>query len=159
MKIIYQCYTGSHLAIACAALHLGWLAPGAHPAESSLASLPGFDAWVPAECGRITYLGTDASGHEVYAMGVRGYGDVATRALAGIAAAYGLDSSAFMFVDAWERAGTMLKLGALLSGLAILRPAGCFLLRRGIARSCGVWVSLVEAVKRQSDLLSAKVAE
>lgn len=75
MKVIYHCYGGSHSSVVAAALHLKWLDPTRLPDPLDLIHLPYFDKTQDSDFGRIHYMGTDESGHDIYILGKKGMGE------------------------------------------------------------------------------------
>ncbi len=66
VKIIYNCYGGSHSSITAAAIHLGLLPETRVAYKEELLNVPYFDAQVSPDHGRIRFMGFDEYGNEIY---------------------------------------------------------------------------------------------
>jgi len=69
LKLIYNCYGGSHSSVTSAAIHLGLLPDQRTATKEELLKVPYYDAQVAQDHGRIRFLGYDENGHEVYVVG------------------------------------------------------------------------------------------
>ena len=85
-KVIYHCYHGYPPSLRAASAHLR---------RPLAAPRPGTDL-----TGRLFLAGVGSDGEEVYTLARRGSGEIASRALAGIAAAFGVPEGGLALVDA-----------------------------------------------------------
>ena len=74
MKIIYNCYGGSHSSITAAAIHLGLLPDTYIPAAQEFLKIPYYDAQIGKDHGRIRFMGFDEFGNKVYITSKRNLG-------------------------------------------------------------------------------------
>jgi hypothetical protein len=74
VKIIYNCYGGSHSSVTAAAIHLHLLSDTYEANNEQLLNLPYYDAQVAYDHGRIRFMGRDEYGNDVYIASKRGLG-------------------------------------------------------------------------------------
>ncbi|MDA8442312.1 MAG: DUF3189 family protein [Peptococcaceae bacterium] len=126
MKIIYNCYGGSHSSVTSAAIHLGLLQCDSIPCKEELWRLPLYDKQVKKDHGTLNFMGTDELENAVYVVGRRSMGKPAQRALNTLAQIYAIPQNDFMLVDPMPFVNWAMKIGGITSrrlGLvAIGRP-------------------------------------
>ena len=123
MKIIYNCYGGSHSSVTAAAIHLGLVNSEQTPGARDLWKLPYYDAQVKKDHGTLFFMGTDQLGHQVYVAGRRNMARPMLRAMRGIAQVFGIPEEDFQLVDPMPYVNPAMVVGGITSrrlGLAAL---------------------------------------
>ncbi|HEX3016104.1 MAG TPA: DUF3189 family protein [Desulfobacteria bacterium] len=123
MKIIYNCYGGSHSSVTSAAIHLG-LVGDRVPCARDLCRLPNYDAQVRKDHGTLRLMGTDEFQNQVYVVGRRSMGKPVSRAMAGLAEIFGIPKQDFMLVDPMPFVNLAMMIGGYTSRRLGLIPLG-----------------------------------
>ncbi len=69
MRIIYNCYGGTHSSILCSAVHLGNLPKDRIPSKKEILNLEYFNKLKYKDMGRLIFHGKDDDGNSVYTIG------------------------------------------------------------------------------------------
>ncbi|ABR49009.1 conserved hypothetical protein [Alkaliphilus metalliredigens QYMF] len=70
MKIIYNCYGGTHTSIVTASIHVGRLPMDRIPHSVELNEISAYDRMETGDIGYLTYMGKDEYHNDVYAVGL-----------------------------------------------------------------------------------------
>ncbi len=124
MKIIYNCYGGSHSSVTAAAIHLGLVNCDQTPCAKELWKLPHYDAQVKKDHGTLFFMGTDQLGHQLYVAGRRSMAKPMIRALAGIAKVFGIPQEDFQLVNPMPYVNLAMVIGGFTSRRLGLAPLG-----------------------------------
>ncbi|HWJ03197.1 MAG TPA: DUF3189 family protein [Verrucomicrobiae bacterium] len=124
MKIIYNCYGGSHSSVTAAAIHLGLLDCGNVPCARELWELPYYDSQVKKDHGTLHFMGTDEFNNRIFVVGRRNMGKPVKRALAGLAHFYGIPEQDFRLVDPMPYVNWAMVVGGFTSRRLGLIPLG-----------------------------------
>lgn len=150
MKIVYDDYGGTHSTPVAAALHLGKMGGDSVPTNAELMALPLFDRVTKAGQGYLTFMGTDAEGHEVYILGRGPSGVIVERALiSGSMLAGGL-STCIMFVETLSCVNLWMRLGGFLSRALGWVSFGRPLVLYGTRKAFPSLVKLVASTKNRA---------
>lgn len=114
MKVIYHCYGGSHSSVMAAALHLKLLDPTRLPNPLDMIHLPYFDKTQNSDFGRIRYMGTDDSGHDIYVLGKKNMGDRCSAMIMGVARLLGVEHEVIA-VNCMSRVNLLMMMGGFIS--------------------------------------------
>ncbi|MCL5058277.1 MAG: DUF3189 family protein [Actinobacteria bacterium] len=141
MKIIYHCYGGAHSSVTAANIHLGLLPKEKIPGYRDLVNQKLFDCHQVKDSGRITFMGRDEAGNEIYIVGRRSRPSLLYNATGGLAEAFGIHSGSYVLVDVSPHVNVTMKAGGIISrrlGLvSIGRPLvtwGTLITYRGIVQ-------------------------
>jgi hypothetical protein len=146
-KVFYHCFGSAHSSIVAAALHLGIL-PEARMAESGeIAALTFYDRIDRHELGTPIFVGRDARGHEIYAIGLAGGKDFLTRTMRSVLDLYGLPGEAMILRDSLVHVGNWTKAGGVLSRRLGLIGLGRPLTLIGVRRNYGHLVQLARRTR------------
>lgn len=148
MKIIYQCYGGSHSSVLAAAIHLGLVDYNIFPSYEDLFALPFFDKTNDDDFGSIRLMGIDELGHEVYVLGKKDFSHRYSKIFSGIANLLGMEEN-LLAVDVIGKVNWVMKIGGYSSRKLGLVRVGRFFLYYGTKKSFYEIVSLVENIKPQ----------
>lgn len=157
LQVIYGCYTGVHLSLLAAGLHLGWFGP-----EDDLAAcrkkirIYASGNW--REVDKPTFRGLDEKRRAVYTVGLTMERDVMTKAVNSLFAL--ANRRDFHLVDVSSCGGSSVELGSKLAGFgfgkalygnALFQIWGERLTEHGIARSLPAVGELVAGTKAYLD--------
>ena len=140
MKVIYHCYGGSHSSVVAAALHLKWLDPTRLPDPLDLIHLPYFDKTQDSDFGRIHYMGTDESGHDIYILGKKAWAEVQCHAY-GCGRFTGVEHEV-MAVNCMSRVNLLMAMGGFISrrlGWTAIGVPFCFSAPEGLLAAFAIW--------------------
>lgn len=146
MKIFYFCYGRAHSSIIAAYLHLNQLPMDKIPNVRDIIRLPEFDKADVSDRGIPLYMGTDASGNEVYVLGF------GTQRLLGLETIYftlnqRVNPKDWRFFNTLTTINGITRFGGFLSrGLKMVFP-GRMIVAWGIRQSYWRLVRLVKKVK------------
>lgn len=147
MKVIYNCYGGSHSSVTTAAIHLGLLPSNRLPTYDEFMSLPYFDSQTAVDHGKFRFLGKDNSDNQIYISSKRNlskyYGDIMLH-VAKIAEA---DLTDMIFIDTMPYVNIFMVIGGYTSRRLGLINIGRPIVIYGTKLSYFKFVHLVEAVK------------
>lgn len=115
MKIIYNCYGGSHSSVTSAAIHLGLLQCDRVPCKKDLWKLPYYDTQVKKDHGTLHFMGKDEFGHEVFVVGRRNMGKPVQRVIRDIAKIFAIPEQEYMLVDPMPYVNLAMKIGGITS--------------------------------------------
>jgi len=137
-KIFYHCFGSAHSSIVAAALHLGMLPLDRVPEGREIDSLTFYDRIDRREIGTPVFMGRDAAGCEVFAIGLAWGKDFLTRTMRSVLDVFSIPQEAMILRDSLVHVGTLTKAGGVLSrrmGLIGLgRPLTIMGIRREYAR-------------------------
>ena len=149
MKIIYNCYGGSHSSITAAAIHVGLLPETRVATKKELLNVPYFDAQVAPDHGRIRFIGFDEYGNEVYITSKKNLGGQYEDIMRKFIYLAGGKQEDFLFINTMAYVNFLMVIGGYTSrrlGLSILgRP----IVIRGTQLSYMKFVHLVRLVKNK----------
>lgn len=124
MKIIYNCYGGSHSSVTSAAIHLGLINCGKIPCVQELWKLPYYDTQERTDHGVLHHMGNDENGNEVYVVGRRSMGKPLKRLFTNLAQVYGIPKEDFLLVDPMPYVNLAMVIGGFTSRRLGLIPLG-----------------------------------
>ncbi len=150
MKIIYNCYGGTHTSVMAAALHLGILKEDRFPSYRELMACPYFDKVNKKDVGKLFFMGKDEKGHEVYVLGCRNAGLIVEKVLNEFFRIVNISSDEFFFASTLSSLNLLIKLGGLLSRSLNLVTLGRIFLFPGCMISYPEIKKIVKKVKRVS---------
>lgn len=133
-KVFYHCYGSAHSSIVAGALHLGMLPEDRVAENDEIAELTFYDRIESRELGVPVFLGRDAAGCEVYAIGLAGGKDFLTRTMRSVLDMYGLPQEALVLRDSLAHLGPWTKAGGVLSRRIGLTGLGRPLTLAGVRR-------------------------
>lgn len=149
MKIIYNCYGGSHSSVTSAAIHLGLFKCGKTPCVEELWDLPYYDTQVKKDHGVLHYMGIDDLNHQVYVVGRRNMGKPVKRLFAGLAKVYGIPKEDFLLVDPMPYVNLAMVIGGFTSRRLGLIPLGRPIVSWGTRLAFPHLTQLVQRVKAE----------
>ncbi|MGE5576691.1 MAG: DUF3189 family protein [Syntrophothermus sp.] len=142
MIIVYHCYGGTHSSPVAAAIHLGFLDPNQLPQPRQLVELPFYDRISPSDYGALRFMGQDATGNQIYVMGVGYHRNLMKRLVPGVAGILGGDPGRIFLIDVYPCTNWWMKIGGFLSRrlgfITIGRPLVIFGTRRAYPKLVGV---------------------
>lgn len=115
MKIIYHCFGGTHSSVTAAAAHLGLLPRDRTPRPEELLSLPFFDTRESNDHGRITRMGVDEAGNEVYFVGQRGKPYILENIIHGLARNFNIPPDSYRLVNVMHKVNVSMRIGGVMS--------------------------------------------
>lgn len=139
MKVIYHDYSGRHLAVIAAALHLQLL--DRHISRRELDQLPFFMQTKPP--GTLLYMGLDSQGNEVYVLGRKKSFPIIRNAYLGVNRAFQLNQD-LVFADLQPIANWQLRCFDLLNRKATGSRCCSGLLYAGLDR---IWPQLERVIR------------
>ncbi|NLJ72820.1 MAG: DUF3189 family protein [Syntrophomonadaceae bacterium] len=148
MKIIYQCYGGSHSSVLAAAIHLQLVNIKIFPSYDELFALPYFDKTDDDDFGSIRKMGLDEWGNEVYVLGKKDFTTSYSKTLYGLACLLGVENQ-FLTIDVIDEVNWLMKIGGYTSRKLNLVKVGRFFLYYGTKKSFHKLVRVVENIKIQ----------
>jgi hypothetical protein len=148
LKIIYNCFGGSHSSVTAAAIHLQLL-PDTHEATNEqLLSLPYYDAQVAFDHGRIRYMGRDEVGNEIYITSKRGLGSKYTIIMSSILELIANKDEQAVFIDTMPYVNIWMMIGGFLSRRWGFTNLGRRIVLYGTRQSYFRFIQLVYLVKQ-----------
>lgn len=147
MKIVYNCFGGSHASVTAAAIHLGLIANDRIPTAEELMKLPFYDGQVNKDHGHLRFLGKDELNNEVFIVGRRYMSKAICNLLSGAAKIFGIDEKDYLFVNALPYVNWQMVVGGYLSRKIGFVRLGRPIVIRGTQKSFLKLVSLVHNVK------------
>lgn len=151
MKIIYNCYGGSHSSVTAAAIHVGLLPYNRIASREEMLRLPYYDAQIAADHGRIRFMGYDERGHEIYIIGKRNLGHYYERIMRQIINVAQGNQQEFIFVDTMPYVNIFMVIGGFLSRRWGWNRVGRYIILYGTQQSYFKFVHLVNLVKSNVD--------
>lgn len=115
MMVIYHCFGGSHSSVTAAAIHLGLLSRHRLPTAAELLALPYFDGRSRGEEGDLKYMGTDAYGNKVYAVGKKNLGARFETFLYNLAAVIGIPRRNILLLNTSPLVNMSMRIGGFIS--------------------------------------------
>ncbi len=115
MKIIYHCFGGTHSSVTAAAAHLGLLPSERKPLPRELLALPFFDTRDGNDHGKITLMGVDGMGNEVYFTGQRGKPKLLKNIVDGLARNFGISADSYRLVNVLHKVNMIMRIGGFMS--------------------------------------------
>ncbi len=115
MKIIYHCFGGTHSSVTAAAAHLGNLPADRLPKPEELQSIPFFDNLDGRNHGKITLMGIDRAGNEVYFAGQRGKPHILENVIHGLAKHFQIPAESYRLVNVMHKVNISMRLGGVMS--------------------------------------------
>lgn len=146
MKVIYNCYGGTHTSVMAAALHLGIFKEEQFPRPGKLLACPYFDKVEKKDVGKIYYMGRDEKGHEVYVMGCFSAGALVARVLGEFGRIMKINMEEVLFVSTLPCLNILIRAGGILSRRLRLVTLGRQLLIPG----CRISYSKIKKVVREA---------
>lgn len=146
MKIVYQCFGGTHSSVIAAAMHLGLLCRDRVAGVQEIVAVSRFDTATPDDMGVPYEMGTDEHGNTVYVLGVGKLEQVATQIVAGLMRVLGMEESELRFVQTLDSIGALTRIGGFISRRLGLTVVGRPLVVAGIRRDYSKLAALVERV-------------
>jgi hypothetical protein len=111
-----------------------------------LIHLPYFDKTQDSDFGRIHYMGTDESGHDIYILGKKGMGERCSAMLMGVAGLLGVEHEV-MAVNCMSRVNLLMAMGGFISRRLGWTAIGRPLLLLGTRGAFGSICNLVEITR------------
>lgn len=147
LKIVYNCFGGSHASVTAAAIHLGLIPNDRIPTAKELTDLPYYDGQVNKDHGRLRYIGKDEFDNEVYIVGRRYMSKAICNLLSGVAKIFNIDEEEYIFVDALPYVNWQMVVGGYLSRKMGWVKLGRPIVIMGTQKSFLKLVTLVHNVK------------
>lgn len=149
MKIIYHCYGGTHSSVTAASIHLGILPEGRTPTSEELLQLPLFDKQEADDHGRITFMGVDKIGNEIYVVGRRSHPEILVNIINGLADAFNIPRDSYHLINVLKHVNVSMKIGGTLSRQLRLISVGRPVVTWGTRRIYQKLRKVVLQVKRE----------
>jgi hypothetical protein len=149
LKIIYNCFGGSHSSVTAAAIHLRILPGDKTPRDSELLSLPYFDAQVAPDHGRLRFVGIDEFGNEIYVAGKRNLGTGYEMIMRSFLRIAGINDQEVIFIDTMPYVNAWMVIGGFLSRQCGLNKVGRKIVLYGTRRAYYRFIILVGRVKQR----------
>lgn len=115
MRIIYNCFGGSHSSVTAAAIHLELLPETRIATNEEFLKLPYYDAQVACDHGRIRFMGWDPSGNEIYISSKRGLGGNYKKIMSLILGLLDKTEEEVIFIDTMPYVNIWMMIGGFLS--------------------------------------------
>lgn len=115
MRIIYNCFGGSHSSVTAAAIHLQLLPETRIAAAKEFLSLPYYDAQVAADHGRIRFIGWDKDGNEIYISSKRNLRGNYGKIMDAVRRLIGAEDEKIIFIDTMPYVNIWMMIGGFLS--------------------------------------------
>ncbi|MCL6609927.1 MAG: DUF3189 family protein [Peptococcaceae bacterium] len=115
MKIIYHCYGGTHSSVTAACIHLGLLPRDRAPGYDELLNLDLFDRRNVCDIGKITFVGRDGLGNEIYVVGRRSRPKLLYNVIEGMSRLFDTGRDSLMLVDVSSFVNSSMRAGGFLS--------------------------------------------
>lgn len=148
MKIIYNCFGGSHSSVTAAAIHTGRLPIDRVAKKEELLSTPYFDAQISLDHGRIRFMGYDDVGNEVYIASKHNLGSYYKKIMTVILNLTEYENNDIIFVDTMPYVNIWMMIGGYLSRrLGVL--IGRAIIIYGTQLSYHRFIKLVCRIKQQ----------
>ncbi len=147
MKIIYNCYGGSHSSVTAAAIHLGLLNCAEVPCSQALWKLPYYDTQVKKDHGTLHLMGTDEFNNQVYCVGRRNMGNLVKNCFTSLANIFDIPQQDFKLVDPMPFVNWAMKIGGITSRRLGLIPLGRPIVTWGTKMAFPELARLVRQVK------------
>ncbi|MBO8168352.1 MAG: DUF3189 family protein [Thermoanaerobacteraceae bacterium] len=154
MKIIYNCFGGSHSSVTAAAMHLGLISENRVPTAEELKAIPYFDEQLAEDHGDFKYMGEDEQGNQVYVVGRRNLGSLFEPLIHGIARIFSISPKEYLIVNTMPCVNWIMVLGGILSRKLGMVSLGRPIVIYGTQQAHGNFVKLVNRVK--TTILPAK---
>lgn len=148
MKIFYHCYGSAHSSVVAAAIHLGWLPSDRLPWGHEINSIKHYDRVRHDQIGTPFYMGKDATGNEVYVIGMNGASGVVIESIGSLLDIYGIPRSELLIQDTLHLVDLLTRIGGFMSRQLGLVFPGRALTIIGVRRCYRNYLRLVEEVKR-----------
>ncbi|MBZ4653996.1 MAG: hypothetical protein JG781_1335 [Peptococcaceae bacterium] len=149
MRIIYNCYGGSHSSITAAAIHVGLLPETRVAKKEELLNVPYFDAQVAPDHGRIRFIGFDEYGNEVYITSKKNLGRQYESIMRQFIYLAGGKQEDFLFINTMPYVNFLMVIGGYTSRRLGLSLLGRPIVIRGTQLSYMKFVHLVRLVKNK----------
>ncbi|WP_350342461.1 DUF3189 family protein [Proteinivorax tanatarense] len=144
MKIIYNCYGGSHSSVLSGYVHCGLIEKHKVPKAKTLLSLAFYDSQKAGDHGVLQFIGTDYRGNLVYSVGLESEPEFSQKCVKNIAAVMGVNSDEYIFVNTMPAVNWHMRIGGFLSRALGLKAVGRPLVIFGTQRAFFNIVNLVE---------------
>ncbi|WP_353894381.1 DUF3189 family protein [Proteinivorax hydrogeniformans] len=144
MKIIYNCYGGSHSSVLSGYIHCGIIEKDKVPSAKKLLSLAYYDSQKADDHGIVQYIGTDSKGNRVYSVGLESEAVFSRKCVKNIAAIMGISCEEYVFVDTMPAVNWFMRIGGFLSRALGLKAVGRPLVIFGTQRAFFDIINLVE---------------
>lgn len=115
MKIIYHCFGGTHSSVTASAAHLGLLPRERKPRPRELLALPFFDTRDGNDHGKITLMGVDSMGNEIYFAGQRGKPQFLENIVNGLAQNFDIPANSYRLVNVLQKVNVLMRIGGFMS--------------------------------------------
>lgn len=115
MKIIYNCYGGSHSSVVVGYIHCGLLDKNKVPTRQQLMSLSYFDSQRKEDHGILQYLGKDKDNNEIYSVGLESNREFGKECLKNVSSIMGINPEGYIMVDTISSVNWFMRIGGFLS--------------------------------------------
>ncbi len=146
MKIIYHCFGGTHSSVTAACIHLGLLPRDRVPGCRELLDQKLFDRREMSDIGKITFVGRDGLGNEVYVVGRRNRPKLLCNVAEGLSVLFGIKHENLMLVDVSSYVSPSMRAGGFMSRRMGLVAIGRPLVTWGTIRNYRRLAAAVEKV-------------
>jgi hypothetical protein len=147
MKIIYNCFGGSHASVTAAGIHLGFIKCDRLPTNEELINVPYYDGQVKTDHGHLRLMGIDEYGHEVFIVGRRNMNKVMCNLLSGVAKIFKVNDDDYLIIDALPYVNWKMMLGGYISRRLGIIKIGRPIVIKGTKDTFFKLVTLVNNVK------------
>jgi len=147
LKIIYNCFGGSHSSVTAAAMHLGQISESRIPTGEQLTQIPYFDTQLAEDHGEFKYMGDDNLGNQIYIVGRRNLGPMFEPMLHGIAKIFGIPSDDYLVINTMPCVNWIMVVGGILSRKLGVISLGRPIVIYGTQQAHGNFVKLVNRIK------------
>lgn len=148
MIVIYFCWGGAHSSITSAAVHLGHLPAQGKATVQQIRDAPRFDMATNADLGRLSFMGEDEHGNEIYTLALGGGHRRIKWAINAALRLAGVQPGEYRLVNCLPCVNLATRIGGFssrsLGWVALGRP----LVAWGVSRSYPNYQALVSKVRR-----------
>jgi len=147
MKIIYNCFGGSHSSVTAAGIHLRLLPDTRRAKSEELLNIPYYDAQVGKDHGRIRFMGFDSRGNEIYITGKKNLGSFYAKIMHNLLSLGGEQQEKFVFINTIPYVNIWMVIGGVLSRRLRWKTVGRPLVIYGTIKSYWKFIHLINLVK------------
>jgi hypothetical protein len=156
LKIIYNCFGGSHSSVTAAAIHLGLLPDTRIAKPEEFLTIPYYDAQIGKDHGKLRLMGIDSSGNEVYIVGKKNLGNFYEKIMRHLISLSGEKQEKYLFINTMPYVNIWMVIGGYTSRrLGMILP-GRSIVIYGCRKAYFKFVHLVNLLKERYLLLMRK---
>lgn len=156
MKIIYNCFGGSHSSVTTAAIHLGLLPDTRIATPEEFLNIPYYDAQVGKDHGKIRFMGIDCCGNEIYIVGKKNLGNYYEKIMRHLISLTGEKQEKYLFINTMPYVNIWMVIGGYTSRRLGMEMPGRPLVIYGTRKSYLKFVHLVNLLKEKYLLFREK---